>query len=453
MLKGNIVHSGNEFKRFLKIEMDNKVLIDIIIKKFSELAGVWEEYIQFLEIKSFIEASNCLRYMYMSITSILTYVDLECTYEKNILFSNIDVVPEIIDIIKKDIDCLADAQIVQDNNDLMDEIFPWDELSDDDFPTAIVRIFFDAIEIRKQLDALGVTISVYLVYLDDKTSMPEKEFAKDMLKIYRQLLYFGKIEKIFFQTGKLTNMGAERNCNDCTTRFQIIFSLYNRDKYIMRVDMSHEGQPYIHINLSESVSNDSVSKIVATAFPFSDNGAVSEQLSFLKDDMINVFYKQGHMYWFRTEFKKKIEKLFKDGPERDILEKLFDDRCHYYELWKNEGLQEKTVLSFLDKQRDYIRIMNLSNFNEIYFVKSDNEIIDALGKLRWIDKFVDIVYELLNIKNKEYCAMSIVEMRKVLWMIFDTVKEHEIMWQGRIITEDSFMQKDLLTVCRWIMEI
>ena len=223
MLKGNIVHSGNEFKRFLKIEMDNKVLIDIIIKKFSELAGVWEEYIQFLEIKSFIEASNCLRYMYMSITSILTYVDLECTYEKNILFSNIDVVPEIIDIIKKDIDCLADAQIVQDNNDLMDEIFPWDELSDDDFPTAIVRIFFDAIEIRKQLDALGVTISVYLVYLDDKTSMPEKEFAKDMLKIYRQLLYFGKIEKIFFQTGKLTNMGAERNCNDCTTRFQIIF--------------------------------------------------------------------------------------------------------------------------------------------------------------------------------------------------------------------------------------
>ena len=59
----------------------------------------------------------------------------------------------------------------------------------------------------------------------------------------------------------------------------------------------------------------------------------------------------------------------------------------------------------------------------------------------------------MNIKNKEYCAMSIVEMRKVLWMIFDTVKEHEIMWQGRIITEDSFMQKDLLTVCRWIMEI
>ncbi len=86
MLKGNIVHSGNEFKRFLKIEMDNKVLIDIIIKKFSELAGVWEEYIQFLEIKSFIEASNCLRYMYMSITSILTYVDLECTYEKIFCF-------------------------------------------------------------------------------------------------------------------------------------------------------------------------------------------------------------------------------------------------------------------------------------------------------------------------------------------------------------------------------
>lgn len=36
------------------------MLIDVI-KEFSCLDSIWEEYIQFLEIKSFTEASHCLR--------------------------------------------------------------------------------------------------------------------------------------------------------------------------------------------------------------------------------------------------------------------------------------------------------------------------------------------------------------------------------------------------------
>ena len=96
--------------------------------------------------------------------------------------------------------------------------------------------------------------------------------------------------------------------------------------------------------------------------------------------------------------------------------------------------------------------MNLSSFNELYFVKSDQEIIEALGKLRWVDNFADIVYEVLN-KDKEFSDMSIIGIRKALWKIFDVAKEHKIMWQGRTFTEDSFMQEDLLTICRWIMEI
>ena len=193
------------------------------------------------------------------------------TDEKNSLFSDVDIVPEIVGIIEKDIKYLENMQMVQDKNDMIDEMFPWDELSDDDFPVAVTEI-------------------------------------------------------------------------------------------------------------------------------------------------------------------------------------LFDDRCHYHELWKGEDLQEETVLSFLDKQRDYLRIMNLSSFNELYFVKSDQEIIEALGKLRWVDNFVDIVYEVLN-KDKDFSDMSIIGIRKALWKIFDVAKEHKIMWQGRNFTEDSFMQEDLLTICRWIMEI
>ena len=103
------------------------MLIDVI-KEFSCLDSIWEEYIQFLEIKSFTEASHWLRDMYINIISILTYID---------------IVPEIVGIIEKDIKYLENMQMIQDKNDMVDEMFPWDELSDDDFPVAVTEILFD----------------------------------------------------------------------------------------------------------------------------------------------------------------------------------------------------------------------------------------------------------------------------------------------------------------------
>ena len=44
-------------------------------------------------------------------------------------------------------------------------------------------------------------------------------------------------------------------------------------------------------------------------------------------------------------------------------------------------------------------------------------------------------------------------MRAILWLIFDKTKEHDIMWQGRVLTKEIFIQEDLLKICNWIMEI
>ena len=49
---------------------DDRMLINIE-KKFASLGSEWESYIQFIEIKSFIEASYCLRNIQISIISIL----------------------------------------------------------------------------------------------------------------------------------------------------------------------------------------------------------------------------------------------------------------------------------------------------------------------------------------------------------------------------------------------
>lgn len=420
------------------------VLIDIK-KKFASLGSEWETYIQFLEIKSFIEASHCLRNMQMSIVSILTCIDQVCTTENKTLFSSVDIVPQIIDVIENDIRVLYLIQKVQDRDDMIDE------MSDDTYPSEVMALLFDAIDIRKQIDVLGVTISTFLVFSDGRTTVQEKKFAKAMLEIYRQLLYFGKIEKIYFQIGSLKNEASKRNSNDCTTRFQIIFSLHNQDKYILRMDMPHKGQDMIHINLNESIFDGTASRLAATAFPFPDDSIIIEQISFLGDDVLELFYRQEHMFWFRVEFKKKVEEFIQEKSKKDFLCKLYDDRCHYFELWERDNLQEEIILSFLDKQCAILRDLNLNNFNELYFVKSDQRIVETLGKLRWIDNFVHVLVKKLC--NEESKNINHMRMRAILWLIFDKTKEHDIMWQGRVLTKEIFIQEDLLKICNWIMEI
>lgn len=41
----------------------------------------------------------------------------------------------------------------------------------------------------------------------------------------------------------------------------------------------------------------------------------------------------------------------------------------------------------------------------------------------------------------------------MIWLLFDKAKNHPIMWQGRRLSQEEFMKKDLLTICRWIMEL
>lgn len=183
------------------------MLLDIK-RKFAFLEREWEVYIQFLEIKSFIEAGDHLRNIQMSIENILASIEQMCATEEETLFSNVNIVPRIINTIENNIKVLYLIQKIQDRDDMVDKMFPWDELSDDEYPSDVMGLIFDAIDIRKQMNVLGVTISTFLLLSDERVSEQEKKFAREMLRIYRQLLYFGKIEKIYFQTGNLRNKAS-----------------------------------------------------------------------------------------------------------------------------------------------------------------------------------------------------------------------------------------------------
>ena len=140
------------------------MLLDIK-RKFAFLEREWEVYIQFLEIKSFIEAGDHLRNIQMSIENILASIEQMCATEEETLFSNVNIVPRIINTIENNIKVLYLIQKIQDRDDMVDKMFPWDELSDDEYPSDVMGLIFDAIDIRKQMNVLGVTISTFLAFV------------------------------------------------------------------------------------------------------------------------------------------------------------------------------------------------------------------------------------------------------------------------------------------------
>ena len=93
-----------------------------------------------------------------------------------------------------------------------------------------------------------------------------------------------------------------------------------------------------------------------------------------------------------------------------------------------------------------------TSYYEIYIVKSEEESIDILGKLRWIDQYAEVVLCEQNTKE-EYLNMGHLDLRKTLWRIFDMARDYDIMWQGRELTEEKFIETDLLQICKWIMSL
>ena len=161
---------------------DDRILINIE-KKFASLGSEWESYIQFIEIKSFIEASYCLRNIQISIISILACIDQACATEKDDLFLNVDIVPEIIEIIENDISILYIMQEVQKQDDTIDGMFPWDELTDDEYPVDVMALLFDAMVIKKQIDVLGVTTSTFLVIQEGTSSACPRQKNINFIKV------------------------------------------------------------------------------------------------------------------------------------------------------------------------------------------------------------------------------------------------------------------------------
>lgn len=105
-------------------------------------------------------------------------------------------------------------------------------------------------ELRTRLNALYLIMITQIIM---HSPFFEEEIHKMSLEMYEHLMFILKngriisiqVNSLYFDSAKNYEV---RTKQDNTTRLQILYGYENFDTYVMRVDLSHQGQPFIHFN-------------------------------------------------------------------------------------------------------------------------------------------------------------------------------------------------------------
>ena len=171
-------------------------------------------------------------------------------------------------------------------------------------------------------------IQAILLLMHSSSLYPEyiHKIAKEIIMIFKDLLANARVKKI--EIDPTISSGGIRTGFKSTTGIKIFFALENGDRYCLRIDFPHDGEEFLHYNLHEPERK--------TALPLHE-----EQYAELKSKYNNLetlFFKFGHLYWFRSNFLSKLEALSPptDTEEyqhysifRDDMLLLFHEQGHY----------------------------------------------------------------------------------------------------------------------------
>lgn len=105
-------------------------------------------------------------------------------------------------------------------------------------------------ELRTRINALYLIMITQIIM---HSPFFEEEIHKMALELHEHLMFILKngriisiqVNSLYFDSSKSCD---ERTKRDNTTRLQILYGYENFDAYVMRVDLSHQGQPFIHFN-------------------------------------------------------------------------------------------------------------------------------------------------------------------------------------------------------------
>lgn len=236
--------------------------------------------------------------------------------------------------------------------------------------------------------------SIYLITIaqiikhSDFISKNIKEIAKEM---YDYLLGIAQNARIIsVQTNFLPPLNSEypenRGKNDNTTRLQIIYGYENYDSYLLRLDLAHKGQGFIHYN------NKSPGGIKCCLFSQEEYNSVVNQNPITK----KFFQEYGTRYGL-----KEINNLNLSNDEKDLFEKIREQKEHSTAF--KQKYSEEDVVDFInilssmlpsdcqmpiDTDEEYARycfnydkIMFYATLLEIKLLSKDNNFSSKLFKL------------------------------------------------------------------------
>ncbi len=194
----------------------------------------------------------------------------------------------------------------------------------------------------------------------------------EMYKAVQELMHNSNIGSFFIEYGNISNIPQQkRTSKDRTTRIQILFILDNNRPYSLRIDLPHEGEPYVHLNI-EGIDSGNAVPISIGAFKYLKN-----QVS-RGSELGKIFSKYDDKYWFCPKFEKNILDLNLLDEEKNMLEQLFKQQSHFKIANVDDG-QEIKVITCFDELKTYI---NRNVHNSHYALNSQklnrNELLKKL---------------------------------------------------------------------------
>lgn len=245
-------------------------------------------------------------------------------------------------------------------------------------------------ELRTRINALYLIMITQIIM---HSPFFEKEIHKMALEMYEHLMFILKNGRIISIQVNSLHCDIAKSCDDRTkrdntTRLQILYGYENFDTYVMRVDLSHQGQPFIHFN------NTSPGKVCSYLFNKEEFENAISRYPLLE----SCFVEYSNERWAlkersNCELTKEMSKMF-DTVESEkahigVFSESFSEDCivRFIELFLN--MLPSTCCIPIDKDGEYARrcfnydilIRNTTLLYLAYissFVKEESESINLL---------------------------------------------------------------------------
>lgn len=211
-------------------------------------------------------------------------------------------------------------------------------------------------ELRTRLNALYLIMITQIIM---HSPFFEEDIHKMALEMYEHLMFILKNGKIISIQVNSLYFDSSKKCDDrtkCdnTTRLQILYGYRNFDAYVMRVDLSHQGQPFIHFN------NASPGKVCSYLF----NKEEYENAIFRYPLLESCFVEYSNERWALKErnncdLTKEMARMFDtveaEKAHKGVFSENFSEDCivRFIDLFSN--MLPYTCNIPIDKDGDHAR--------------------------------------------------------------------------------------------------